>query len=101
MAHEINHQFPHLANLLLCWYHQDAWFEFDADAQIWSATFEGMDEGDFRLLSSEIENLISLGSVVSHEYIQMHADALYADDPVKSMAWLEELLNWLRAKANI
>ncbi len=100
MTHELNHQFPQVVNLLLCWYHQGAWFEFETDVQIWSAAFEGMGESDIRPLLAEIETLISLGPVASHEYIQKYADALYVDDPVKSLVWLEALQNWLNTKAS-
>jgi hypothetical protein len=97
MTNELDNQFPNLSNLLSCWYHQDVWIEFETDVQVWSAAFEGMGPRQFQALTSEIEALISLGSVASHEYIQANAEALYTDNPFNSVAWLEALLGWLRS----
>jgi len=101
MASNFGTDLPHLSELLQCWYHQDAWLEFDTDTQIWSAAFDGVSSLERQMLVSELESLILLGAAASHQQIQAHAESLYTDDPMVSLAWVESLHKWLVSQSHV
>ena len=58
-------EFATLKNAIGSWYHQDAYVDFTADAEIWTSMWAGYDEAGRRRLVDQLEKLLSVTTVSS------------------------------------
>jgi hypothetical protein len=85
-----------LKNFLGCYYHQDAWEDFDTDAEIWAAYRNEASEKDLARIIEQLQSLLAGSNDEVHTFFRAHVDGLYFVDPPDTRAWLERLLAYFQ-----
>jgi len=93
-------EFATLKNAIGSWYHQDAYIDFNADAEIWTSMWSGYDDARHSRLVDQLERLLSRNDA---EVLGIWNDASHAfrfDDGTEAREFLESMLAFLKGQSN-
>ena len=85
-----------LKNFLGCYYHEDAWEDFDTDVEIWAAYRGEARHEDLARLVEQLQTLLTRSNDEVHAFFREHVDGLYFIEPPDTRAWLRRLLEYLQ-----
>src|SRR5437879_3209440 len=85
-----------LKNFLGCNYHQDAWEDFDTDAEIWAGYHSNASDDEVARLAEQLQSLLVRSDDEVHTFFRANADGLYFVEPSHTRAWIERLLEFLQ-----
>ena len=85
-----------LKNFLGCYYHEDAWEDFDTDTEIW-AFYRGETQPDeLARLAEQLQALLARSDDEVHIFFREHVGGLYFVEPPDTRAWLQRLLEYVQ-----
>jgi hypothetical protein len=85
-----------LKNFLGCYYHEDAWEDFDTDAEIRAAYRSSASDDELVRLAEQLQLLLARSDEEVHTFFRDNVHGLYFVEPSHTRAWLESLLQYLR-----
>jgi hypothetical protein len=85
-----------LKSFLLCYYHEDAWEDFDTDAEIWVAYRSEAGHEELPRIIEQLQALLARSDDEVHTFFRAHVGGLYFIEPPHTRAWLQRLLEYFQ-----
>ncbi len=85
-------EFATLKNAIGSWYHQDAYLDFETDADIWASMWAGYDSAAQRRLVDQLEQLLSRSDAEVLSVWNSESHAFRFDDGPEAREFLNSML---------
>jgi len=89
-----------LKNAIGCWYHQDAYLDFNEDAEIWASMWAGYDGAGQRRLVNQLEQLLSRSDAEVLSVWNAESHAFRFDDGAEAREFLDSMLASFKGQPN-
>ncbi len=89
-----------LKNAIGSWYHQDAYLDFNADAEIWTSMWAGYDDAGRRRLLGQLEQLLNRSDAEVLSVWNGESHAFRFDDGPEAREFLESMLASFKGQPN-
>jgi hypothetical protein len=79
-----------------CYYHEDAWEDFDTDTEIWTTYRNEASADEIARMVEQLQTLLARSDDEVHMFFREHVGSLYFLQPPDTRAWLDRLLGFFR-----
>ena len=93
-------EFATLKNAIGSWYHQDAYLDLHADADIWASMWAGYDAAGRRRLVDQLEKLLSRSDTEVLSVSNGESHAFRFDDGPEAREFLDSMLAAFKGQSN-